>query len=205
MVFLLASFFVILKGYLLHLVQRPKLSMRQGGYIQPQMFYNCFLQANGTWQVASFNDEGSAWYLEKGYKNGVKKLLSQLPVEYRTNYREVMDDGHFAVSTSDVYYVPARYIDDFSALARLAGKVKLHRDLALPLLFMAMDNPHNFDGYAFSKTRILSDSGVKEDPALIYTPNWHVIYPWVASSEPELYRIIKAMSAGDPTLSEILE
>jgi hypothetical protein len=161
--------------------------------------------ANGTWQVASFNDEGSAWYLEKGYKNGVKKLLSQLPVEYRTNYREVMDDGHFTVSTSDVYYVPARYIDDFSALARLAGKVKLHQDLALPLLFMAMDNPHNFDGYAFSKTRILSDSDVKEDPALIYTPNWHIIYPWVASSEPELYRIIKAMSAGDPTLSEILE
>jgi hypothetical protein len=29
--------------------------------------------------------------------------------------------------------------------------------------------------------------------------------PCLASSKPELYRIIKAMSAGDPTLSKILQ
>jgi hypothetical protein len=68
-----------------------------------------------------------------------------------------------------------------------------------------MENPENFDTYAFNNTRSLSESEVKEGPALIYTPNWHIMYPWKASSEFELYRIIKAMSAGDPSLSEILD
>jgi hypothetical protein len=161
--------------------------------------------AKETWKTASFNDESSAWYLSKGHKNGVKKLVSRLPVEYRTNYRTVMDDDHFMVSSSKVYYVPRRYIDDFSTLAGLAGKQKLNSALALPLFFVAMENPENFDTYAFNNTRSLSESEVKEGPALIYTPNWHIMYPWKASSEFELYRIIKAMSAGDPSLSEILD
>jgi hypothetical protein len=164
-----------------------------------------FLQAKETWKTASFNDESSAWYLSKGHKNGVKKLVSRLPVEYRTNYRTVMDDDHFMVSSSKVYYVPRRYIDDFSTLAGLAGKQKLNSALALPLFFVAMENPESFDTYAFNNTRSLSESEVKEGPALIYTPNWHIMYPWKASSEFELYRIIKAMSAGDPSLSEILD
>lgn len=162
-------------------------------------------QANTTWQKVSFNDSGSDWYLSKGNKNGVKKTVSRLPVEYRTTYKETMDDDHFVVSTSDIYYLPRRLVDDFAALVPLAAKVKLHRDLALPLMFMAMDNPENFDAHAFSSTKQLSQKEEIDDPAIAYTPSWHAVYPWAASSDVELYRIIKAMSAGDPSLADIIE
>lgn len=116
-----------------------------------------------------------------------------------------MDDEHFVVSTSDIYYLPRRYIEDFVALVPIAAKVKLHKDLALPLLFMALDKPENFDTYAFSNPKHLSAAEEKEDPAIAYTPDWHAMYPWAARSDMELYRIIKAMSAGDPSLSDIIE
>lgn len=164
-------------------------------------------QANSTssWHVVDFNSSGSEWYLSKGNKNGVKKLVSRLPVEYRTTYKETMDDDHFVVSTSDVFYLPRRYVDDFVALVPMAAKVKLHRDLALPMMFMAMENVNGFDAFAFSSVKELSEKEEVEDPAIAYTPGWHAVFPWAARSDVELYRIIKAMSAGDPSLADIIE
>lgn len=162
-------------------------------------------QTNTTWQRIDFNQSGSEWYLGKGNRNGVKKLVSRLPVEYRTTYKETMDDDHFIVSTFDVFYLPRRYVDDFAALVPLAGKMKLHRDLALPIIFMAMENVANFDAFAFSSVKALTEKEELEDPAISYTPEWHAVYPWAATSDVELYRIIKAMSAGDPSLADIIE
>lgn len=162
-------------------------------------------QVNTTWQTVDYNASGADWYLTKNHKNNVKKTVSRLPVEYRTTYKETMDDNHFVVCSSDVFYLPRRYIDDFAALVPLASKVKLHRDLALPMIFMAMDKPSNFDDYAFSSIKHLSEKEEIDDPAIAYTPAWHVVFPWAATSDIELYRIVKAMSAGDPSLADIIE
>jgi hypothetical protein len=162
-------------------------------------------QVNTTWRTVDYNASGSEWYLSKGNRNNMKKTVSRLPVEYRTTYRETMDDDHFVVCTSDVFYIPRRYVEDFAALGPLAAKVKLHRDLALPLMFMAMENLRNFDSFAFSSIKELSEKEEVDDPAIAYTPSWHAVYPWSATSDIELYRIVKAMSAGDPSLADIIE
>lgn len=162
-------------------------------------------QANSTWKIVDFNTTGDEWYLSKGNRNGVKKLVSRLPVEYRTTYKETMDDDHFVVSTSDVFFLPRRYVEDFAALVPMAAKLKLHRDLALPLMFLAMENVNNFDAFAFRNVKELVQKEELEDPAIAYTPAWHAVFPWSAKSDAELYRIIKAMSAGDPSLADIIE
>ena len=73
------------------------------------------------------------------------------------------------------------------------------------MIFMAMENVQNFDSFAFSSIKELSEKEEVDDPAIAYTPSWHAVYPWAASSDIELYRIIKAMSAGDPSLADIIE
>nr|PNR36429.1 hypothetical protein PHYPA_022280 [Physcomitrium patens] len=163
-----------------------------------------FHQLKAICRTVDYNASGTDWYLTKNHKNGVKKTVSRLPVEYRTTYKETMDDDHFVVCSSDIFYLPRRYINDFAAIVPLAAKVKLHRDLALPLIFMALDKPSNFDAHAFSSIKQLSEEE-KVDSAIAYTPAFHVVFPWAATSDIELYRIIKAMSAGDPSLVDIIE
>jgi hypothetical protein len=102
------------------------------------MNYNC---SAGEWNLAVASFKGPTWHLDKANKHGVKKVIfSQLLVEYHTNYCQVVHDNYFTVSTSGSCYVPSTIHQQLLSHARLAGKYKLHQNLAIKLLFVAMNN-----------------------------------------------------------------
>lgn len=150
------------------------------------------------WKVATHSRNGTEWYLQKSAKQSVKTMVKHLPVEFRIPYRENIDDKHFVVSKSEVFYIPRRLVEDFVALVPLAVQAKLQQELAIPLIFLAMDHLDNFDSEAFSTVIYKTGSDA------VYSAEAHVVRPLKATNQRELLRIMKAMASGDPLLLEVL-
>lgn len=150
------------------------------------------------WKVATHSRNGTEWYLQKVAKQSVKAMVKRLPVEFRLPYRENIDDKHFVVSKSEVFYIPRRLVEDFASLVPLAMQAKLQQELAIPLMFLAMDHLDNFDSEAFSSVVYKTGSDA------VYSAEAHVVRPLKAINQRELLRIMKGMASGDPLLLEVL-
>lgn len=143
--------------------------------------------------------------MSKGNKNGVKKFVSRLFVEYRTTYKEIMDDDYFVVFMFDVFYLLCCYVDDFVVFVLMVVKVKLYCDLVLFMMFMVMENVNGFDVFVFSSVKELSEKEEVEDFVIVYMFGWYVVFLWVVWSDVEFYWIIKVMLVGDFLLVDIIE
>jgi hypothetical protein len=154
---------------------------------------------NQAWKVVGHKENGTEWYQKSSVKRTVKNTVKSLPVHFRITYRENMDNGHYAVSTSDAFYVPRRLVADFVDLVGLAAQAKLHQELAIPLFFLCMEHIENYDMEAFSHVVYESDSN-----STVYTAEAHIVSPLQARDQHQLLRIMKYMAAGDPLLLEVL-
>lgn len=151
-----------------------------------------------SWKVLNYNKEGSSWYYKSNIKKGVQSVVSELPAHYKATYRANMDKNHFAVCRSNLFYIPRRYVQDFTNLVAFGVKAKLRHELAVPLFFLAMDSKHEFDGEAFSDVVYKPNEG--DSAAVHYSAQAHAVYPWKVKNELDLHSAIKAMAAGDPLL-----
>ncbi|XP_031477051.1 probable glycosyltransferase STELLO2 [Nymphaea colorata] len=154
-----------------------------------------------SWKTKFSNYKDAPAYLKEGAEI-LRKLIDTLPVHFQVNYKENVGNEKFVVCTSDVFYVPRRFVGDFADLVGHVGDQKLHQKLAVPMFFLAMDSPSNFDSEAFRS--MVYRTGKASDPLSFYSVQAAAVHPWTVSADSEFMKLIRAMSSGDPLLLELL-
>lgn len=133
----------------------------------------------------------------------VKKVVSTMPAHLQVSYKaSSLSEQSLTICSSEVFYVPQRFVGDFVDLVSLVGNYKLHYKVAVPMFFMAMDSPQQFDS-AFSKM-IYKPEVLYSNSSNSYSAQVPAIYPWVVSNEVDFVELIRVMAAGDPLLMELV-
>lgn len=133
----------------------------------------------------------------------VKKVVSTMPVHFQVAYKVSSTSEHtLTICNSEVFYVPRRFVGDFVDLVGLVGNFKMHHKVAIPMFFMAMDLPQQFD-FVFSKM-VYKPEVLSANSSNSYSAQVPAIYPWTVSNEVEFLELIRLMAAGDPLLMELV-
>ncbi|XP_047330348.1 probable glycosyltransferase STELLO1 [Impatiens glandulifera] len=133
----------------------------------------------------------------------VNKVISSMPVHFQVKYKESMsnENNQLELCSSEIFYIPRRFITDFNNLVDLVGDLDIHQKVAIPLFFTAMDLPQNFDPVFNSmvyKEKLVSNS------TSFYSVNATAVHPFNVTSEQEFIKLIRIMAAGDPLLLELV-
>ncbi|KAK6149149.1 hypothetical protein DH2020_016674 [Rehmannia glutinosa] len=141
----------------------------------------------------------SDWFVKQA--DMVKKVVATMPAHFQVNYKEsVKDQQSLIICNSEVFYVPRHLVPDFTDLVNLVGDLDIHHKVAIPMFFLAMDSPQNFDSVFDSmkyKQKLQSNS------TSFYSAEVPAIHPWNVSSEQDFIKLIRIMAAGDPMLMEL--
>ncbi|XWS56281.1 hypothetical protein CRYUN_Cryun09bG0072500 [Craigia yunnanensis] len=154
-----------------------------------------------SWTTASTSGN-SDWYSKQA--DMVKKVVSTMPVHFQVNYKEaVRSDQSLTICSSEIFYVPRRFVSDFVDLVNLVGHLEIHQKVAIPMFFLSMDLPQNFDS-------VLSTMVYKQELPSTNSSSTHysaqapAVHPWKVSSEQEFIKLIRIMGEGDPLLMELV-
>lgn len=132
----------------------------------------------------------------------VKKVVSTMPAHFQVNYKDsVKDQQNLVICNSEVFYVPRKFVSDFTDLVNLVDDLEIHHKVAIPMFFSAMDSPQNFDSVLNSmkyKQKLQSNS------TLFYSAEAPAVHPWSVTSEQDFIKLIRIMAAGDPLLMELV-
>ncbi|XP_062117728.1 probable glycosyltransferase STELLO1 [Humulus lupulus] len=155
-------------------------------------------KVSDSWVTVSTKD--SDWFSKQGAM--VKKVVDSMPVHFQVNYKEtVSSDQSLTVCSSEVFYVPRNFVADFVDLVNLVGDLEIHHKIAIPMFFVSMDSPQNFDS-------VLNNMNYKQElPAnssTFYSAKVSAVHPWNISSEPDFIKLIRIMAEGDPFLMELV-
>ncbi|KAL5719716.1 Sugar transporter [Ranunculus cassubicifolius] len=154
-----------------------------------------------SWSTVSTKGNDSAWFASQA--NMVKKVVNSMPVHFQVSYKENgPQKRQLTLCSSEVFYVPRRFLGDFKDLVSLVGDLDIHHKVAIPMFFMAMDSPSNFDT-VLNKMVYKSDFPAK-NASSIYLPTAPAVHPWSVTDEPEFIKLIRIMAEGDPLLMELV-
>ncbi|CAN6444869.1 unnamed protein product [Victoria cruziana] len=156
-----------------------------------------------SWLAAPITSKNSAWYIREGV-DIVKKLMTSLPVHFQINYKENIGEEKLVICSSDIFYVPQRFVADFVDLVSHVGDLKLHQKIAVPMFFLAMDSSSNFDSQALKNMIYRIGGGETSDPSSFYSAQAAGVHSWKVSSDSDFMKLVRAMSSGDPLLLELL-
>lgn len=147
------------------------------------------------------NGKDSSWFVKQAEM--VKKVVSTMPVHLQVNYKENgPTDQTIALCGSEVFYVPQRFVQDFVDLVDLVGDLDIHHKIAVPMFFMAMDLPQNFDTLL---NKMVYKTGASSTNLLnLYSAQVPAVHPLVVSTESDFIKLIRLMAAGDPLLMELV-
>ncbi|KAG7014260.1 putative glycosyltransferase STELLO1, partial [Cucurbita argyrosperma subsp. argyrosperma] len=148
--------------------------------------------------------DDSVWFGKQA--SWVKKVVSTMPVDFQVNYKESNPTARYLVICNcEVFYVPRQFVGDFKDLVALVGNYKIDYRVAVPMFFMAMDLPLNFDDVfgrmVYKKTP--AEQLISNDTNL-YAAEVPAVHPWRVSSEVEFAELMRLMAAGDPLLKELV-
>ncbi|KAJ3676286.1 hypothetical protein LUZ60_003698 [Juncus effusus] len=197
----------------------PKVFERYSGaegflFLQDTMILNYWnlLQADKTklwitdkvkdsWFEKQINSE--EWFLKQGQM--VKQVVSNFPVHFQTSYKESMkDDDKLTFSTGEIFYVPGRFVGDFTDLVGLVGNLDIHHKIAVPMFFLSMDSPQNFDSDVLAKTVYKINLKSNETFMSFYTAQAPTVFPVKVQNEVDFVKLIRLMASGDPLLMELV-
>ncbi|KAK4580570.1 hypothetical protein RGQ29_024277 [Quercus rubra] len=153
-----------------------------------------------SWTTVSTNGN-SDWFSKQA--DMVKKVVSMMQAHFQVNYKEsIMDSQSIAIYSSEVFYIPRRFVADFVELVNLVGGLEIHQKVAIPMFFVSMDSPQNFDP-------VLSSMIYKQKPptnnsSTLYSAQATAVHPWNVSSEQDFIKLIRIMAEGDPLLMELV-
>ncbi|KAI3445053.1 hypothetical protein Pfo_001718 [Paulownia fortunei] len=146
------------------------------------------------------DQKDSTWFAKQS--DMVNKVVSRMPAHLQVNYKESSpSEQSLALCGSEVFYIPQHLVSDFVDLVELVGGFEIHHKIAVPMFFMAMDLPQNFDpvlNNMIYKPNTLSTSSFS-----FYSPQVPAVYPCNVSTESDFVKLIKLMAAGDPLLMEL--
>ncbi|CAN8286950.1 unnamed protein product [Cochlearia groenlandica] len=136
----------------------------------------------------------------------VKRIVSTMPAHFQVNYKEAAAKNNpeaLTVCSSEVFYVPKRLVVDFVDLVDLVGDMDLHYKVAVPMFFMSMDSPQNFDPVLGTMVYKKKSSSFNSSSSL-YSAQAPAVHPWSISSEQDFIKLVQQMAQGDPLLMELV-
>ncbi|KAL3585325.1 hypothetical protein D5086_012192 [Populus alba] len=151
-----------------------------------------------SWTTVSTNGNAD-WYAKQAEM--VRKVVGSMPVHFQVNYKEAMkSDQSLVIGSSEIFYIPQQLVTDFVDLVGLVGDLNIHQKVAIPMFFMSMDSPQNFDS-------VLSTMVYKPKPppanSTLYSAQAPAVHPWNVSSEQDFIKLTRIMAEGDPLLMEL--
>ncbi|KAF4362812.1 hypothetical protein F8388_022469 [Cannabis sativa] len=156
-------------------------------------------KVSDSWVTVSTKD--SDWFSKQGTM--VKKVVDSMPAHFQVNYKEtVSSDQSLTVCSSEVFYIPRNFVADFVDLVNLVGDLDIHHKIAIPMFFISMDSPQNFDSVLNNMNYKKEVSGVNS--STLYSAKVSAVHPWNISSEPDFIKLIRIMAEGDPFLMELV-
>lgn len=142
----------------------------------------------------------SDWYAKQA--DMVKKVVATMPVHLQVSYKESMkSDLMLAICSSEIFYIPRQFVADYIDLVNLVGDLDIHHKVAIPMFFLAMDSPQNFDSVF---TTMIYKQKQPSNSSTFYSPEVPAVHPWNVSSEQDFIKLIRIMAAGDPLLMELV-
>lgn len=134
----------------------------------------------------------------------VKKAIASFPFQYQANYKRSVGEDKIIHCNSEIFYIPRSHIGDFSYLVQAIGSLDIHHSIAIPMLFLAMDLPSNFESKALTKLIYRTNVPSNATFATIYTAQAHAVYPMKVQNEIDFVELIRVMASGDPFLMELI-
>ncbi|KAF6140714.1 hypothetical protein GIB67_035141 [Kingdonia uniflora] len=161
-------------------------------------------EVSKSWTTVSTSGNNAEWFSSQAEM--VKGIVNTMPVHLQVSYKETIsksEPSRLTVCSSEVFYIPRRFVGDFVDLVNLVGKSELHHKVAVPMFFMAMDSPSKYDPVFDSmiyKRKLPSNNS----SASFYSAIVPAVHPWNVSSEPDFIKLIRIMATGDPLLMEMV-
>ncbi|CAM0955693.1 unnamed protein product [Alopecurus aequalis] len=198
----------------------PKVFGRYGGadgflFLQDHMILNYWnlLQADKdklwitnkiahSWVTVPLESNKEEWFVKQGAM--VKQVVGNSPVHFQTKYKESMGKDKIVFCGSELFYIPRQFVEDFGDLVGLVGDLDLHHKIAVPMFFLAMDSPENFDSEALAGTVFRTNLAANETFSSIYTAQSPAVFPVKVMNEIDFIKVIRLMSKGDPLLMELV-
>lgn len=132
----------------------------------------------------------------------VKTVVSSMPVHLQVSYKEsVTNEQSITICSSEVFYIPRRFVADFVDLVNLVGSLEIHQKVAIPMFFVSMDSPQNFDPVL--GTMIYKEKPPANNSSALYSAQVPAVHPWSVTSEQNFIKLIRIMAEGDPLLMEL--
>ena len=132
----------------------------------------------------------------------VKKVVSSMPAHFQVNYKETVSSGQsLLVCSSEVFYVPPNFVADFVDLVNLVGDLDIHHKIAIPMFFISMDSPQNFDSVF---NTMIYKRELPANSTTFYSAKVSAVHPWNVTGEPDFIKLIRIMAEGDPLLLELV-
>ncbi|KAB1222346.1 hypothetical protein CJ030_MR2G025526 [Morella rubra] len=152
-----------------------------------------------SWTTVSTNDN-SDWFSKQA--DMVKTVVSSMPVHLQVSYKEsVTNEQSITICSSEVFYIPRRFVADFVDLVNLVGSLEIHQKVAIPMFFVSMDSPQNFDPVL--GTMIYKEKRPANNSSALYSAQVPAVHPWSVTSEQDFIKLIRIMAEGDPLLMEL--
>eukprot|EP00268_Persea_americana_P069571 TRINITY_DN98_c1_g2_i1.p1 TRINITY_DN98_c1_g2~~TRINITY_DN98_c1_g2_i1.p1 ORF type:complete len:757 (+),score=102.37 TRINITY_DN98_c1_g2_i1:473-2743(+) len=152
-----------------------------------------------SWMKVSI--EPNTWFSRQAEL--VKRVVNMLPAHFQVSYKESMDEKTLVHCTSEIFYIPRRFVGDFADLVDIVDNLEIHHKIAVPMFFMAMDSPNNFDSNALGTTIYRTD--LQSNVSLsIYSAQVPAVYPCNVTDELDFIKLIRIMATGDPLLMEMV-
>nr|DAD42413.1 TPA_asm: hypothetical protein HUJ06_000643 [Nelumbo nucifera] len=158
-------------------------------------------KVSNSWFTVSTTGKDTEWFASQA--DMIKKIVSTMPVHFQVSYKESNTaEQSVTLCTSEVFYVPRRFVGDFTEIVGLVGKLDIHHKTAIPMIFTAMDSPRNFDSVL--NTMIYRSEAPVNDTLSFYSSQATAVHPCKVSSESEFIKLIRFMAEGDPLLMELV-
>lgn len=155
-----------------------------------------------SWSDVPLQGNNNEWFMNQG--NMVKKAVGSFPAHYQANYKRSVGEDKIIHCSSEIFYIPRRYTGDFSYLVKVIGNLDIHHTVGVPMLFLAMDAPSNFEPKALGKLAYRTNLPSDTTFSAIYTPEAHAVYPMKVQNEIDFVNLIRVMASGDPFLMELV-
>ncbi|XP_072984860.1 probable glycosyltransferase STELLO2 [Typha latifolia] len=155
-----------------------------------------------SWITVPIEGNKQEWFVNQG--NMVKKVVSSFPVHFQVSYKESISEDKLIFCSSELFYVPGRFVSDFSDLVGIVGDLGIHHKIAVPMFFQAMDSPQNFDSDALARTVYRTKLSANDSLATIYTAQAPAVFPLKVQNEVDFIKLIRIMAVGDPLLMELV-
>ncbi|XP_062189423.1 probable glycosyltransferase STELLO1 [Phragmites australis] len=159
-------------------------------------------QVKESWSDVPLQGNKNDWFVNQGEM--VKKAVGSFPFHYQANYKRSVGENKIIHCSSEIFYIPQRHISDFSYLVKVIGSLDIHHNIAVPMLFLAMDSPSNFESKSLTKLVYRTDLPSNTTFSTIYTAEAHAVYPVKVRNEMDFVKLIRVMASGDPFLMELV-